>query len=92
MKASVLNAMLLTIYALWTATLMLTSSRRIYFTAAFFKDGYFNDGNAEGCYFNVDNYKDSYLNDSNPEGCYFNVNNYEDGYFTDDQGAVVLKV
>ena len=32
------------------------------FTAAIFKDGYFNDGNAEGCYFTVDNAEDCLFN------------------------------
>ena len=41
---------------------MLTPSRRIYFTAAIFKDSYFNDGNTEGCYFTDDNFEKS---------CYF---------------------
>ena len=61
-KASVLNATLLTTYALWTATLTLTPSRRIYFTAAIFKDSYFNDGNTEGCFFTVDNAEDCLFN------------------------------
>ena len=99
MKASVLNAMLLTIYALWTATLTLTPSRRIYFTAAIFKDSYFNDGNTGGCYFTVDIFEEasnfnidifeeaSDFNKDYEEDCYCNVDHFKSGCHFNDGNA-----
>ena len=63
MKASVLNATLLTIYAFEDCHFNVdTFEEDCHFTAAIFKDGYFNDGNAEGCYFTVDNAEDCLFN------------------------------
>ena len=58
MKASVLNTTLLIYLRFEDCHFNVDTSRRIYFTAAIFKDSYFNDGNAEGCYFTVDNAED----------------------------------
>ena len=38
------------------------------FNVAIFKDGYFNDGNAEGCYFTVDNAEDCLFTDDKGVG------------------------
>ena len=91
-KASVLNATLLTIHAFEDCHFNVdTFEENCHFTAAIFKDGYFNDSNAEGCYFTVDNFDYCYFNDDNLEkSCYFTKP--EENTRQDRKDTAVIKV
>ena len=61
------------------------------FTAAIFKDGYFNDGSAEDCYFLEALLPLNTLTTTIFEDCYFTIDNAEDCLFNHDQGAVLQR-